>query len=191
MTIDLTKTQIRQACLARRKTLSRQFITDASQQITENIQNLQAYQTAQHIAGYLSIQGEVDLSLLWQIALEKGKHYYLPAIQADKTLLFLPYTATTHLISNRYGILEPAFSTQHAIAPHDLDIIILPVVAFNAARTRLGTGGGYYDRTLAQTHGPILIGVAYEWQKQVTLPCDPWDIQPDIILTEQKIYSAQ
>jgi 5-formyltetrahydrofolate cyclo-ligase len=188
MTIHLTKTHIRQVCLSQRKHLARQFVTQASQRIIDTIQDLQAYQTAKHIAWYHPSRGEVDLSLLWQNALTQNKCCYFPAIQPNNTLLFLPYTADTELVLNRYQITEPHKEGHEAIAPEDLDILFLPTVAFDANQNRLGMGKGYYDKTLENHPGPLLIGVAYEWQKQPNLPYDSWDIPLTMIITEERTY---
>ncbi|PJD92796.1 MAG: 5-formyltetrahydrofolate cyclo-ligase [Legionella sp.] len=188
MIIHLTKKQIRQECVEFRKTLSPEFITQASSQIIEKITTIQVYNTAQHIAWYLPTQGEVDLSFLWETAIQTGKSCYFPAIQADRTLRFLPYTTHTKLCPNRYGILEPALTLDQAIDSRCIDLIFMPVVAFDASLTRLGMGGGFYDRTLSLYPIPCL-GVAYEWQRYPILPADPWDVKPDLIVTETTIYT--
>ena len=69
---------------------------------------------------------------------------------------------------------------------HQLDLIFLPVVAFDLSLTRLGYGAGYYDKTLADCH-PYLIGVAYEWQKQASIPTEPWDIKLDMVITDASV----
>jgi 5-formyltetrahydrofolate cyclo-ligase len=189
MTIHLTKAQIRQAHLAQRKHLTQQFIVHSSQKINALIQSLAVFQQAQHLAWYMPVSGEVDLSSSWNHALQLGKSCYFPAIQPNQTVIFLPYTAQTELRLNRYHIPEPVIHVESAQALEKLDIIFLPVVAFDMHRYRLGMGKGYYDKTLAHINGPMLIGVAYEWQKQSRLPHEPWDIPLTMIVTEDKIYS--
>lgn len=188
MIIHLTKNEIRQECLAFRKTLPPDYISQSSSKIIEQITKIQVYNTAQHIGWYLSVQGEIDLAPLCRSALQEGKSCYVPTIQADKTLRFLPYTARAKMIPSRYGILEPDLTPDNAITASSLDLIFLPVVAFDATLTRLGMGGGFYDKTLQDHHVPC-IGVAYEWQKHPALPYDPWDIKPDLIVTERTIYT--
>ncbi len=190
MTIHHTKTQIRSIYLAQRRNLTQQIITQASQKITDIMRSTQAYQAAQHIAWYLPVQGEIDLSALWQAALEENKHCYFPVVQPDHTLIFLPYTRDTALLPNRYQILEPDIAPQYARAPQDLDMIVIPIVAFDAQCRRLGMGKGYYDKTLMHHTDALLMGVAYDWQKQLELPNEPWDIQLDMIITETQIYTS-
>ena len=188
MTIHLTKTHIRQVCLSKRKQLPQQFVSQASQRIIDTIQDIQAYQAAKHIAWYHPSRGEVDLSSLWQSALTNNKYCYFPALRPDNTLLFLPYAGNTELFLNRYQIAEPLMEAHKAIPPQNLDILFLPIVAFDAEKNRLGMGKGYYDKTLENHPGPLLIGVAYEWQKQPNLPCDSWDIPLSMIITEERTY---
>ena len=185
---QLTKAQIRQTCLAQRKNLDPHYITHASQKIADSIQNLCIYQEAHDLAWYFPVNGEIDLSILWEKALEKSKHCYFPAIQSDNSLCFIPYTAQTNLKLNRYNILEP-YSENLAPPLPKLDIIFLPVVAFDQQCRRLGMGKGYYDKTLIRYPATQFIGVAYEWQKQAHIPSDIWDIPLDMIVTEEKIYS--
>lgn len=190
MSIDLTKSQIRQACLQQRAQLSPDFVYQASQIIIATVQKLPAYQQANHIAWYHPIRGEIDMSGLWQQALIQGKHCYLPVIQPNRRMQFVPFTADTPWVLNHYHIPEP---DSDPTLPSDpaLDIIFVPMVAFDAQHHRLGMGQGYYDRSLAQYPKSLFIGLAYEWQKQPTIPHDSWDISIDLIITEQQHYATE
>ena len=190
MSPSMHKTQIRQFCLARRRQLSQSRIDEASQRIIINIQTLPVYQQAEHIAWYYPIHGEVDLSVLWTKALATHKHCYFPVMQPEGALLFLPYTAQTYLVPNQYQILEPHLDPSKARSHDELDLIFLPVVAFDKQGTRLGMGKGYYDKTLLQVTHPSFICVAYDWQEQERIPKEPWDITLDLIITESHIYSV-
>lgn len=190
MTPHPTKHTIRQTYLAKRKTLLNDDITLASQQIMTHIKSIAHYKTAQHIAWFYPVKGEVNLTSLWQEALTDQKYCYLPAIQSDKTLVFLPFTLQTPTIANRYGIAEPNIPVTQAIPLKVLDLIFVPIVAFDPALHRLGMGAGYYDKTLSQPSKARLIGVAYDWQKKASLPKDPWDIALDMIITDKDIYTA-
>ena len=189
MTIPITKAEIRQVCLLQRQQLATEFIQQASQKIVSTILSMPAYQRAQHIAWYYPSRGEVDLTLLWPSALAQKKSCYLPTIQPNHSLDFLAFNSETHFHPNHYYILEPISENVKTISPKDLDIVFVPIVAFDDQHRRLGMGKGYYDQTLVNNPGPLLIGVAYEWQKQINLPADPWDISIPLIITEQKIYS--
>lgn len=99
---------------------------------------------------------------------------------------------------NRYGILEPQLNCSHVSPVAQLDMILMPLVAFDSKGNRLGMGGGFYDRTLAhlpknKAQRPTLIGIAHQCQFVDALPVASWDIPLDYIITDERIYciSAQ
>jgi 5-formyltetrahydrofolate cyclo-ligase len=100
-------------------------------------------------------------------------------------LRFAPWPAGAALRRNRYGITEPR-GIRHHLAAARLDLVIMPLVAFDADGNRLGMGGGYYDRALARrNHRRILVGVAFSVQQSPAVPALPWDVPLDIVITEQ------
>ena len=176
------KQMLRNHCVQTRKHLSPAIQASASISICAQIQSLEHYQKAKHIAIYHAIKGEVDLSHL------QGKICYFPTINTDQTLTFLPVTPETVFYNNRFGIPEPDVKRELALSPEKLDIIFLPVVAFDEHGTRLGLGGGYYDKTLAHHRAPLLIGVAYEVQCQPLIPREAWDVPMNAVITERTIH---
>lgn len=160
----------------------------ASQQIAKRIQALEPYRQAKKIALYCAANNEVDLSFLWSSAPLHGKLCYFPVLNPDATLAFVPATPATPFKKNKYNILEPDVSLNEAIALNELDLIILPLVAFDRSGTRLGMGAGCYDRTLAgKTHGP-LFGVGYSFQLQDFIAPEPWDVPLDAVITPKSVY---
>jgi len=146
------------------------------------------------IGAYLASNdlNELDINFLIFSLAQLGHEIYLPIIQSqDKSLRFRGYRPNiTKLKSHpNFKILEPEAQTPDwLVSAEILDIIFLPLVAFDTQGTRLGMGGGYYDRTLAnQSHPthPILIGCAYTFQQAEHLPKDPWDKPLNFVLTEK------
>jgi 5-formyltetrahydrofolate cyclo-ligase len=138
------------------------------------------FQTSQHIACYYPVGDEFDCVPIIQAIWQAKKNCYLPIITPEKKLSFVPYASNDPLAANAFGILEPIHRAE-AIAPQDLDMVVTPLLAFDAAGYRLGTGGGYYDGTFAflQTASkpkPLLIGVAYAIQQTEQLIAAPWDV---------------
>lgn len=180
---------LRQQIKQRRQTLSVQAQEHAAAAIVARLQQCQEFAQAHRVAFYWPHDGEVSLVNAMTTSPNNNKHYYLP-ICHDSTLLFAEWTKDTKLQPNQYGILEP--HTHHVIAATDLDVVCVPLVAFTADCHRLGMGKAYYDRTFAfrqQQHShPVLIGIAYEWQKQAKLPQNAWDVPMDIIITDQQQY---
>lgn len=136
-----------------------------------------------HVACYLPIDGELDLTPYITSAWAQGLHCYLPRLEGN-TLHFFAYTQKTLLIPNKWGILEP-LSNNQPMPIANLDVILLPLVGFTAEGFRLGMGGGYYDRTLAPySDHPYRIGVAHDCQRLPAWQPAPWDIHCHAIATE-------
>ena len=182
-----------------RRTLSDAEREHAAFLLCERIASSRIYQHSKHIVFYLSNDGEIDLSLLIKHAWQQGKQVYLPVLAEPNTqkLWFIPYTPTTKLKNNRFGIAEPVHSSRTRLRKTlSLDLILMPLVAFDQQGNRVGMGGGFYDRSLAflknrqHWHKPNLLGVAYELQKQEQLEINLWDIPLQAIATEKKLYLA-
>jgi 5-formyltetrahydrofolate cyclo-ligase len=187
MSIQQIKTCIRRDILEQRHNLPQYKKEQASQQICAKILALPEYQKAQHVASYYAVNGEVDLALLWG-STPTHKIHYLPKCTVKKSILFLPFTPATLLHTNPWGIPEPSVPNEQGITGDDIQIIFLPLVAFDMHGTRLGMGGGYYDRYLANNNHSIRIGVAYAFQKCAYIPPDPWDIPLHAVITEISAY---
>ncbi|MGQ3892841.1 5-formyltetrahydrofolate cyclo-ligase [Legionella sp. CNM-4043-24] len=185
---DRFKHAIRSTCRRVREQLPLSYQQSVSARICAVIRQLDQYRYARRIALYHAFQGEIDLSELWRSAPGQGKFCYFPVINPDKTLTFLPATPKTPFKNNIYGIPEPEVDRSEAIQPADLDVIFMPLVAFDDRCTRIGMGSGYYDRSLANQEGPLLIGVAYEFQHQSTLIPETWDVPLTAVITQEKIY---
>lgn len=144
---------------------------------------------ARRLGCYLAWRGELDLAPLIREAWARRRQVFLPVL-AGQNLRFAPFTPTTPLRPNRYGIPEPDVDRQQWIPASGLDAVLAPLLAFDARGHRLGMGGGYYDRTFRFRAGrsawrrPWLIGTAYEFQRVAQLPDDPWDITLDAVITD-------
>lgn len=190
---------LRQQIREQRRSLSDAEREQASSILCERLASTRIFQYSRHIAFYLPNDGEIDLTLLIEHAWQKGKQCYLPVLAEpnNKRLWFIPYHPDSILRPNRFGIPEPVSSkTARLRKTISLDLILMPLVAFDIKGHRLGMGGGFYDRTLAflshrkYWYKPNLIGVAYEFQKQASLEKNPWDIAPQTIVTEQNLYQV-
>ncbi len=185
------KRATRQHYLTKRRTLTQKTQQNAAKALTQHIQTLDVYQQAEHIALYHAFDAEISLENLWKIAENDGKTCYFPVISKEKgTLLFLPETQKTPQKRNHLDILEPDVHSEHAITLSQIDLMILPLVAFDIYGTRLGRGAGYYDKTLQYEKPGCLMGAAYEMQAHPKLIREPFDIPLDIIVTEQNTYRS-
>jgi len=185
---DRFKQSLRLTCQQIRKNLSTAYQKNASGQICARIRHLEKYRYAKRIGLYKAANGEVDLSSLWRSAPTQGKFCYFPALNDDRTLDFLPATPASSFNKNRYGIEEPVIDREHALSPDQFDLIFVPLVAVDHRGIRLGMGAGYYDRTFADCPLPLLVGVAYEFQRVSFIEPHPWDISLNVVVTEQAIH---
>ncbi|MCA3916296.1 5-formyltetrahydrofolate cyclo-ligase [Vibrio vulnificus] len=191
---NLSREDIRTLIRQRRNQLCSDTQYQAALDLTAHFAQLDELTDAQHIALYLSADGELDTKPLIEWLWELGKQVYLPVIHpfSKGQLLFLHYHHHTDLIYNRYGILEPKLDKRHIIPLAELDLICTPLVAFDSTGQRLGMGGGYYDRTLERWFrtglGAKPIGIAHDCQHVEQLPCEVWDIPLPKIVTPSQIW---
>lgn len=191
----LSAADIRQLKRRQRQSLSPQIQQQHSRSLCQNIAKEKSYKNSQHIAVYLANDGEIDPALLIEHALFLRKTIYLPVLSPLKnSLYFAPYTAGDHLKLNRFSIPEPVCHPSDWKTASQLDLLLLPLVAFDDQGNRMGMGGGFYDRTLAYLRHrqhwrkPVLMGLAHEIQKVDRLDAQSWDIPLSVIVTEKQTY---
>jgi len=188
---DKFKQALRLTCQQIRQNLSPSYQKKISSQICAHIRTLDQYRYAKRIALYQAVNGEIDLGALWRSAPTQGKYCYFPVLNDDHTLSFLPATPASSFHKNRYGIQEPVAERELALTPEQLDLIFVPLVAVDPGGTRLGMGAGYYDRTFADRRLPLLVGVAYEFQRLSFIEAQSWDISLNVVITERAIYWSE
>ena len=133
------------------------------------------------IGGYAAADGEVELAPLFARLHRQGKILALPVVEDSRgTMRFYRYRPGDPLLTNRFGIAEPGRASRPV---RRLDLILAPLVAFDAAGSRLGFGGGYYDRFAARHRCPM-IGIAHDLQRADELPVDVWDQRLSGVITE-------
>jgi len=143
------------------------------------------FQQAQTIGLYAAFDHEVDTRLVFERGLTDGKTVAFPRVAGVGAMVYLKETNWQKMIANEWGILEPAAaSSELPIA--ELDLVVVPGVAFAKNGGRLGFGGGYYDRLLAKLKPDTLtVGFAYGFQVFENLPLDETDRKVKRIVTEQ------
>ncbi|NBB83323.1 MAG: 5-formyltetrahydrofolate cyclo-ligase [Alphaproteobacteria bacterium] len=151
---------------------------------------------AERIALYVPCDGELDPFPLRARLAPACHRFYLPVLRAHAPgrLWFVRFSPGEPLRRNRFGIAEPRRRGRRILPAHALNLILLPLVGFDAACNRLGMGGGFYDRSLAFLGGrrhwrrPRLIGLAHECQRVEALAPQPWDLPLDAVVTEAGVY---
>lgn len=156
-----------------------------SEKLCSRILQLNEWQIAHSVLLFYPIFPELNVLPLWQAAHSAQKTTYLPRFNPTSQQYVAakapPPDQPDQLTSGPYQILEPAASEPTA-AGNRLDFIVIPGVGFCPDGRRLGRGGGFYDRLLAQLKG-FRCGVAYDEQIVQDLPTEPHDVRCDCILT--------
>lgn len=211
MHVKRQKQRIRTDAIKQRRQLSCFQQQQRSQQVLSQLTQLlnmlkltSTHSTTQRsIAIYHAINNEVDLNLSLDLGLSLGLHnyqLYIPKLNPLKKgdMAFTPAPSDSEIEINAYGIVEST-TLRGSVTADKLDIIIMPLVAFDDSGTRLGYGGGYYDKALSITNNttekapdacPVLIGVAYDFQQYKQLPCEQHDIKLDYIVTDSEIINC-
>ncbi|WP_313063755.1 5-formyltetrahydrofolate cyclo-ligase [Atlantibacter hermannii] len=182
-----TRQQLRQQIRLRRKSLTHEQQTQAAQQAAARMMGFAPVVEAQTVAAFLSFDGELDTRPLIEGLWRAGKKVYLPVLHpfSAGNLLFLRYFPDSDLVLNHFKIHEPALDVRHVLPLNKLDVLITPLVAFDATGQRLGMGGGFYDRTLQnwRAHGLFPVGYAHDCQQVDALPVEKWDIPLPAVIT--------
>lgn len=134
------------------------------------------------LASYRPVRHEADPALLLLAGLDRGARLALPHVAGrDRPMRFLAWTPMSSLEPGPFGLQQPQASAE-VLAP---DIILTPLVAFDAALNRIGQGAGFYDRAFAEYPDAKRIGVAYSVQQVPRIHPDLWDVPLDAVITEQ------
>ncbi len=171
---------LRRLYLDRRRSLNDSYRRAASREIARKVVRSRDFARARRVAVYLSLDDEVNVDLIIRAAWGSGKTVYAPCLGPKGSMSFREFGEQTPVVRNAFGIPEPAGSP--AIQAGKLDLVIAPLVAFDAALHRIGMGGGYYDRCFAFTRHrhkslpPRLLGVAFASQRVTSINAAPWDI---------------
>lgn len=171
--------------------------------VADRLASSRAFLSASRIAFYWPADGELDPRPLMHTAYASGKQCYLPVLcpiritQYRGKLWFARHLTSRQMRPNRFGIPEPTLRGRHLLRPLGLDLLIMPLVGFDAQCHRIGMGGGFYDRTLGYLRHrrhwqrPRLIGIAHDCQRLEHIEPRPWDIQLDAVVTEEGIHARQ
>jgi len=140
------------------------------------------------IALYYPFDNEASTLEIIRYLHSKNKKVLLPVIQKKShNLLFAKYYPKAKLIKNNFGILEP--QEKEFFDKADIDIALIPCVAFNSKLYRVGMGGGFYDQTFSKKASIKLVGLAYSFQIEDGSFEEEHDIQMDFIITQKEILT--
>ena len=190
--VNTDRDQLRRELRARRRELPAAQRIAAADALAARLLALSFAPERGYVAGYWAMDGEIALHA-WQLRLARGCIYCLPVL-ADDVLRFAPWRPGDALVTNRFGIPEPDVEPSSALPAADMAFVAMPLVGFDARGTRLGMGGGWYDRTFSPRRKspapPWLVGVGFESQRVDALDVQDWDVRPDAICTEANTHTT-
>lgn len=181
--------QIRKRIIRRRVHRLRQRLDPESRRtaesrITRLILDLPEIEEAKAVLAYAPIRGEVDLAAVVETLRTRGLVIAYPRVEPEGELTIRPHAAGQPLEAGFRGIPEPS---SPPMAWSDLDVALVPGVAFDRAGRRLGYGGGYFDRALGDFEG-TKVGIAFSCQIVEEVPSEPHDVPMDLVVTEDGMF---
>ena len=168
--------------LERRNKLNSLEIAKRSKSIQEFAINSKEFRQAKVVGTYFAFGSEVTTELIIEQAKTLVKKIALPRVEEDK-ITFYELSSIKSLIRGRFGIMEPPPYMQI----NEIDILVVPGIAFDKTGCRLGYGKGYYDRLLSGKR-TFSIGLAYSFQLLENLPYDRYDKRLDAIASEDGLH---
>lgn len=175
----MNKQELRRAIRERKRAMTEEEIVERSNALAEKFYNSPAYQAASTIYGYLPYNQEVRTVPMLQRALDEGKRVAVPKVYGEE-MRFIYLEDLTQVSKGYAGIPEPIADAP--VAEDHRALVLMPGLAFDPQGHRIGYGGGFYDRFLAQEpHHPTL-ALCYEFQMQAHLDTEEFDIPVDTVL---------
>lgn len=179
----MEKAKIRQCFLEQRKQLDTKWYVDFSAMAQRSLILSSHFERAETLALYSPVNNEVATDVIFSTATKMGKRIYYPKIKKGN-IQFLEVQTRDDLIRGPFGVLEPR--SGRSIKVGDIDLIVVPGVAFDLCGFRLGYGKGYYDRLLSRQPEAMSVGLGFEFQIHPGLPAEDHDQRLSFLATEAR-----
>lgn len=186
------KSEVRKKILAVRSGLPESEVSCKSAVICDKIVNSPIFSRAGTVFCYMDFRNEVRTGGIIRECLRAGKKVGLPMVNnggMERRLLAYDIKDPDNDVGKgAYGIMEPCSDKLRPMEESEIDLVIVPGVAFDMQRQRLGYGAGYYDRFLNQLRPDcVKIGIAFDVQIVDRIPVEEHDIKMDAVITESRI----
>ena len=188
-----TKNEIRNKLKKKRILLSKNERDIASKSIYKKIITSSIFLNSKKIAFYYPIKGEINPIPIMQEAFNRNKEVFLPVLTnfPKYQIKFQAFSFQNKIEKNKFQINQPRFNHVQTISPWAIDLVFVPLVAFDQNNNRLGMGMGYYDRKFHYLLNrqrwikPKLIGLAYDFQQIKTIKANSWDVKLNKVFTDK------
>lgn len=184
------KNDFRKKIVELRKSKSSSFIKEASIEIINKLLTLNDFKKASTVMIYLDFNNEVETNYLANTLISLGKKVLVPiTVKSNKTLIPSEIkNLDSELHIGTYGIREPKDQFIRITPINNIDLLIVPAVAFDINKYRLGYGGGFYDRFIEKLReDTTTIGLAFEFQVFDSIPKENHDAKLNYVITEKRI----
>ena len=178
----MDKKALRQMIREKKRQLTKEQILRASQRLADLFVSTEQYATAVTIYGYLPYNQEVRTELILEKALADGKRVAVPKVYGD-VMRFIYISDFSGLEKSDMGIPEPVFD--EPVATDEKALVLMPGLAFDPSGHRIGYGGGFYDKFLAEEPNHPTVALCYDFQMLPHLETDPFDIPVDCVLSTE------
>ena len=168
---------------------SREYLQESDAKITERLLAMPVFKQARILFAYVSVGSEPDTRALLQEAWKQGKQVAVPRCKQGGEMDACYITSFEQLRPAGFGLWEPEPDAPVAGAAV-FDLVIAPCVAADKNGVRLGHGGGYYDRFLAEIDCPVVC-LCRGRLMQDSLPAEPFDRRVAAVLTEDALFTAE
>ena len=186
------KKGLRRSALEQRRSLSPAEIRQRSEQILQTLLLLQPFKQAKTIMCYAAVADEVQTKEIMACARRLGKKICIPYIRDKAGIMDAVYVKESDaLVAGAYGIFTVETTKAEIVSPEQIDLVLVPGAAFDRGGHRLGLGGGFYDRFLAQTQNAFCLALAFFCQIKELVPYEPHDHLMDAVLTEQGLLDCR
>lgn len=190
----LTKDAVRQAAYNKRLSIPPAYQEEAAKALMDNfLKNVTLPPKGAVISAYMPFNTEMNVKPLMQHLLDEGYRVTIPhVINNYTTLEFRTWSPKTPMRRNAHGIEEADTRHSEVLLP---DMLIVPLIAFDAQGNRMGYGSGQFDRTFAHLLKVrkifSTVGVGYDSQKEDVVPSDEHDYPLDMVVTEKAVYNCR
>ena len=160
-----------------------------SERVCQQIEAFLPFVRSHCVALYCALHDEVDLTAILE-RYQGEKRLLIPRVEGDD-INFYSYQSDSLITSENYKILEPTATVEEAVYPAEIELILVPGVAFDLHGGRMGRGKGFYDRFFARCPHALRVAVTSSMQIVEQMPLEPWDVAMHYIISDSKTYEVR
>lgn len=177
------KNQIREKIALEKQEYSKEELLSKSNEVFSVVELTEVFYEAKKVFIYYAMSGEVS-TIEFINKWKNEKEFYLPVVKGDD-LSFRKYSSDADLVKSAFGVLEPKGDDFNDF--RKVDLIIIPGVAFDRNKNRIGYGKGYYDRFLSKVNSIPKMGICFDFQLLDSIPHESNDIVMDYVISENDL----